>query len=74
MQELKMITVALVGPKGTRSQVTISNDATVRDAATARYGLFWRTLKRNGDRVPFTQKIKHGDIVSVEEQPLEFEP
>ena len=67
-----MITVTLVGPDEVHSTVTISNDATVRDVATAKYELFWRTLKRNGNTVPFTEKVRDGDIVAVEEdQPVD---
>jgi hypothetical protein len=66
-----MITVTLVGPDGRRSEVTTSDDATARDIATAEYGLFCRILKRNGDTIPLTARVKDGDVVSVEELPIE---
>lgn len=66
-----MITVTLVGPDGTRSDVTLNEDVTVRDVATAGYDLFFRTVKRNGDPVPLTAGVKNGDLVSVEEIPIE---
>jgi len=65
------MTVTLVGPDGRRSEVTTSDDATARDIAISKYGLFWRILKRNGDTVPLTAKVKGGDVVSVEERPIE---
>jgi hypothetical protein len=37
----------------------------VRDVATSKYHLFWRTLKRNGISVPFTATVMDGDVVTV---------
>lgn len=65
-----MTTVTVVGPDGDRSTVTISDEATVRDVATIKYGLFGRVLKRNGNAVSLTERIKDGDVVSVEEKPV----
>jgi hypothetical protein len=46
--------------------VEISKDATVRDVATSKYHLFWRTTKRNGISVnPFTTTVVDGDTVTV---------
>jgi hypothetical protein len=64
-----MITVTLTGPDKVRSIVQISEDTTVRDVATSRYHLFWRTTKRNGiSVVPFTTGVEDGDIVTVENE------
>jgi len=60
--------VILIGPDKVRSTVTISEDATVRDVASFGYDLFWRTLKKNGFRVPFTARVLDGDVVSVESE------
>ena len=62
------ITVTLIGPDDRRSTVTMNEDITVRDAATSKYDLFWRTLKKNGALVPFTATLMEGDIVSVEDE------
>jgi hypothetical protein len=62
------MTVTLIGPDNVRSTVSISNDTTVRDVATSRYDLSWRTTKRNGTIVdPFTAKVSDGDTVTIEE-------
>jgi len=62
-----MICVTLVGPDKVRSIVEISSETTVRDVATSKYHLFWRTTKRNGAIVaPFTTEVMDGDTVSVE--------
>ena len=62
-----MITVTLLGPDKVLSIVEISNDTTVRDVATSKYHLFWRTVKRNGISViPFTTEVVDGDTVAVE--------
>jgi hypothetical protein len=68
VETIALITVTLIGPDEVRSAVTMSDDATVRDIATFRYHLFWRTLKRNGTNVLFTAKVSEGDIVTVEEE------
>jgi hypothetical protein len=47
----------------------MSDDATVRDVATCGYDLFWRTLKRNGFKVPLTATVQDGDVVMVENDP-----
>jgi hypothetical protein len=63
-----VITVTLIGPDNVRSLVSISNDPTVRDVATSKYGLFWQTTKRNSTIVnPFTTKVTDGDTVTIEE-------
>ena len=62
-----MITVTLFGPDKVQSTVEISKDTTVRDVATSKYHLFWRTTKRNGISViPFTTTVEGGDTVTVE--------
>ena len=62
-----MITVTLLGPDKVQSTVEISKDTTVRDVATSKYHLFWRTTKRNGINViPFTTTVEGGDTVTVE--------
>jgi hypothetical protein len=66
-----LINVTLIGPDDVRSIVTISEDTTVRDAATSEYHLFWRTLKKNGTTVPFTAGVIDGDIVTVEGEIVE---
>ena len=64
-----MITVTLTGPDKVSSVVEISEGATVRDVATSRYHLFWRTTRRNGVSVdPFTTGVVDGDAVTVENQ------
>ena len=61
-----MITVTLMGPDKVLSVVEISKDTTVRDVATSKYHLFWRTTKRNGISVnPFTTTVVDGDTVTV---------
>ncbi len=62
-----MITVTLLGPDKVQSFVETSKDTTVRDVATSKYHLFWRTTKRNGiSVVPFTTTVVDGDTVTVE--------
>ena len=62
-----MVSITLVGPDKVRSIVEISSETTVRDVATSKYHLFWRTTKRNGAIVaPFTTEVMDGDTVSVE--------
>lgn len=64
-----MITVTLIGPDKVQSTVQISKDTTVRDVATSRYHLFWRTTKRNGISViPFTTEVVDGDTVTIENE------
>ena len=64
-----MITITLIGPDKVQSKVEISKDTTVRDVATSKYHLFWRTTKRNGISViPFTTTVVDGDAVTVENQ------
>ena len=64
-----MITVTLIGPDKVQSTVEISKDATVRDVATSKYHLFWRTTKRNGITVvPFTTTVMDGDTVTIESE------
>ena len=63
----KMITVTLIGPDEVTSTIEMSEDTTVRDVATYKYHLFWRTTKINGiDVVPFTTTVVDGDTVTVE--------
>ena len=63
----KMISITLIGPDKVRSIVRITEKTTVRDVATTRYHLFWRTTKRNGAIVaPFTTEVMDGDTVNVE--------
>lgn len=40
-----MITVTLMGPDNVESMVEMSEDTTVRDIATSKYHLFWRSTK-----------------------------
>jgi hypothetical protein len=62
-----VITVTQLGPDKVQSTVEISKDTTVRDVATSKYHLFWRTTKRNGISViPFTTAVEGGDTVTVE--------
>ncbi len=62
-----MITITLIGPDKAQSIIEISKDTTVRDVATSKYHLFWRTTKRNGISViPFTTTVVEGDTVTVE--------
>ena len=63
-----LIAVHLVGPNQARSHVLIVEGTTVRDVATSRYDLFWRTVKRNGSVVPLTEKVLPGDTVAVEDE------
>jgi len=63
-----MISVTLIGPDKTRSVVQITEETTVRDVATCKYHLFWRSTKRNGTVVvPFTIEVSDGDTVTVED-------
>ena len=62
-----MITITLIGPDRVMSILETSKDTTVRDVATYKYHLFWRTTKRNGVSViPFTTGVVDGDTVTVE--------
>jgi len=62
-----VITITLIGPDKVQSKVEISKGTTVRDVATSKYHLFWRTTKRNGISViPFTTTVVDGDTVTVE--------
>jgi len=62
-----VITITLIGPDNAQSVVEIRKDTTVRDVATSKYHLFWRTTKRNGIKViPFTTTVADGDTVTVE--------
>jgi len=63
-----LIAVHLVGPDQVRSHVLIDEDSTVRDVASSKYDLFWRTVKRNGPVVPLTERVLPGDTVAVEEE------
>ena len=63
-----LIAVHLVGPDQVRSHVLIDEDSTVRDVASSKYDLFWRTVKRNGSVVPLTERVLPGDIVAVEDE------
>ena len=64
-----MISVTLMGPDKVLSIVHISEETTVRDVATCKYHLFWRTTKRNGiSVVPFTTVVVDGDTVTVESE------
>jgi hypothetical protein len=64
-----VISVTLMGPDKVRSIVKISENTTVRDVATSKYHLFWRTTKRNGiSVVPFTARVVDGDTVNVESE------
>jgi len=63
-----LIAVHLVGPNQVRSHVLINEDTTVRDVATSKYPLFWRTVKRNGSVVPLTERVLPGDTVAVEDE------
>jgi len=65
----RTMTVTLVGPDKVSSDVTVIGDATVRDIASSKYNLFWRTLKRNDDVVPFTAQVQDGDVVTIEDLP-----
>ena len=59
--------VTLIGPDNAQTKVDISGSATVRDVATYRYHLFWRTTKRNDTIVsPFTTEVMEGDTVTIE--------
>jgi hypothetical protein len=62
------IAVHLVGPDQVRSHVLIDGDTTVRDVATSKYDLFWRTVKRNGSVVPLTERVSPADTVAVEDE------
>ena len=64
-----MISVTLTGPDKVRSIVEISEETTVRDVATSKYHLSWRTTRRNGINViPFTTEVVDGDTVTVESE------
>ena len=63
-----LIAVHLVGPDQVRSHALIDEDSTVRDVASSKYDLFWRTVKRNGSVVPLTERVLAGDTVAVEDE------
>jgi len=63
-----LIAVHLVGPDQVRSHVLIDEDSTVRDVASSKYDLLWRTVKKNGSVVPLTEKVLPGDTVAVEDE------
>ncbi len=64
-----MIAVTLIGPDKAQSLVEMSEGTTVRDVATSRYHLFWRTTRRNGKIVvPFSTIVVDGDTVTVESE------
>ena len=64
-----MLSVTLIGPDKVESVLHISEETTVRDAATSKYHLFWRIAKRNGALVvPFTTEVFDGDTVTVEDR------
>jgi hypothetical protein len=63
-----LIAVHLVGPDQVRSHVLIDEDSTVRDVASSKYDLFWRTVKRNGLVVPLTERVFPGDTVAIEDE------
>ena len=64
-----MIHVTLIGPDKVRSIVQISEETTVRDVATSKYHLFWRTTGRNGiNAIPFTSEVVDGDTVTIESE------
>jgi len=63
-----LITVTLIGPDDVRSTVRMSEDTSLRDAATSKYDLFWRTLKKNGSAVQLTARAVDGDIVTIEDE------
>lgn len=65
-----LIAVHLIGPDQVRSHVLVNEDSTVRDVATEKYGLFGRTLKKNGSIVPLTEKVSPGDTVAVQDETL----
>jgi hypothetical protein len=63
-----LIAIHLVGPDQFHSHVLISEEATVRDVATLKYDLLWRTVKKNGSIVPLTERVSPGDTVTVENE------
>ena len=64
-----MISVTLIAPDKVRSIVQISEKTTVRDVATSKCHLFWRTTKCNGITVdPFTTEVANGDTVTIESE------
>ena len=57
-----MITATLMGPDEVPSIVKMSEATTVRNVATSKYPLFWRTVKRNRvSVVPCATRIVDGD-------------
>jgi hypothetical protein len=62
------IDVHLIGPDHRHSHVLMSEDTTVRDVATTKYDLFWRTLKRNGSIASGDERVLPGDTVAVEDE------
>jgi len=65
-----LIAVHLVGPDHVHSHVLTSDDVTVRDVATSKYSLFFRTLKKNGSIVPLTERVLPDDTVVVQDEPV----
>jgi len=63
-----LIAVHLVGPDHVHSHVLIDEGSTVRDVASSKYDLFWRSVKKNGSVVPLTEKVFPGDTVAVEDE------
>jgi len=63
-----LIAIHLVGPDQAGFHVLIDEDTTVRDVATSKYDLFWRTVKKNGSVVPLTDRVLPGDTVAVEDE------
>jgi hypothetical protein len=58
-----VITVTLIGPNKVRSTVKMSEETTIRDVATSKYHLLWRTVNRKGiSRVPFTSGVADGEV------------
>lgn len=65
-----LICVHLVGPNQFHSHVLTGEDTTVRDVATSKYNIFWRTLKKNGSIVLLTERVLPGDTVAVEDETM----
>jgi putative ubiquitin-RnfH superfamily antitoxin RatB of RatAB toxin-antitoxin module len=60
-----VIKFLLIGPDGKEKTVTINEDATVRDAASDSYHLFFCSIRLNGENVPLTARVHDGDRVEV---------
>jgi hypothetical protein len=63
-----LIDVHLIGPDQVHSHVLMSDDTTVRDVATSKYSLLWRTLKKNETIVSYTERVMPGDTVTVSDE------